>query len=337
MERGFCRLCRKMSQERIQGTIKCKRAINCNLASLLTLFTASIHLERLFPSIDSTFGPKSGSDHCPAQKGEVERGMKFQAPFVILQAENSKLLKRYEGTVLEFDKKTFAAEIIANSPLKTMAEDAAKGNYFGVRLEKTFEQFLDNHMALQLIAYLENNAIDVDRLFASPGNAKAIAELKSLYDTPDEKKKNESPKVELGKYKAKEIAGVLRSYIFELPEPLLTKELYKKFVDTYSTLSFPSYFVVQKDITQRISTLRTLVAALPMPNKILIKRFVKMLSVIASYSKLNMMNSHELAKNLGTLFLSKEGTMTSISKTTPVVNELLRVMIENYKAIFEDQ
>ncbi|ORY04910.1 RhoGAP-domain-containing protein [Basidiobolus meristosporus CBS 931.73] len=84
------------------------------------------------------------------------------------------------------------------------------------------------------------------------------------------------------------ISGVLKQWLRELPEPVLTFDLYHDLISAS----------VIDDYDTRLITIKNLVSALPKPNYILLKRLIEHLEMITDYEDIN----HMYASNLAIVF-----------------------------------
>ncbi|ORY07849.1 RhoGAP-domain-containing protein, partial [Basidiobolus meristosporus CBS 931.73] len=84
------------------------------------------------------------------------------------------------------------------------------------------------------------------------------------------------------------ISGVLKQWLRELPEPVLTFELYNDFIAAAAI----------EDYDTRLIEIKNLVVKLPTPNYILLKRLIEHLEMITDYEDVN----HMYASNLAIVF-----------------------------------
>ncbi|ORY05870.1 RhoGAP-domain-containing protein [Basidiobolus meristosporus CBS 931.73] len=84
------------------------------------------------------------------------------------------------------------------------------------------------------------------------------------------------------------VSGLLKQWLRELPEPLLSFELYEDFISAVGVV----------DYDERLFAIKDLVHALPTPNYVLLKRLVEHLEMITDYEDIN----HMYASNLAIVF-----------------------------------
>jgi len=124
-----------------------------------------------------------------------------------------------------------------------------------------------------------------------------------------------------------ELAGLVTTYLRELPEPLLTFELYPHFVQAGGMEKGPS----------RIQSLQLMVQNLPESNRKIVQQFISFLREIAKYSDINKMTLPNLALVFGPNMLRpKEETLQTVIDM-PKVTSCLQSLCESYEQIFEDK
>ncbi|KAK9694468.1 hypothetical protein K7432_013411 [Basidiobolus ranarum] len=84
------------------------------------------------------------------------------------------------------------------------------------------------------------------------------------------------------------VSGLLKQWLRELPEPLLSFDLYDDFISAVDI----------GDYDERLFAIKDMVHALPMPNYVLLKRLVEHLEMITDYEDIN----HMYASNLAIVF-----------------------------------
>jgi len=114
-------------------------------------------------------------------------------------------------------------------------------------------------------------------------------------------------------------------YIRELPEPLLTFELYDAFLEraiiafrmsfTSLCLSYEYLYLHSETHTDRRVLLRTMIDQLPHYNKCLLKRLMLCLHKVQEHSKLNKMTAPNLSKVFGPNLLIPPPNGTTLPPT----------------------
>eukprot|EP01134_Creolimax_fragrantissima_P005409 CFRG5409T1 len=123
------------------------------------------------------------------------------------------------------------------------------------------------------------------------------------------------------------IAGLVKLYLRELPEPLMTWDMYEPFI-------VPQQYY---DADRRIDFYRGLVSCLPEINRSLLCRLCKFFNEIAKHAELTKMHFENLATVLGpNIFKRKEETMFDIVAGTGPVNSATFDLLSASKDIFSD-
>ena len=121
------------------------------------------------------------------------------------------------------------------------------------------------------------------------------------------------------------IAQLLKTYFRKLPEPILTYELYDKFIDSQSI----------SDKEERLRVLRSLCDSLPDINHALLESFLLFLARIAKRKEKNKMSEANLAIIFAPSFLVKKDETPAIMLSHQKLREKVMVdIIENPKEMF---
>jgi len=234
------------------------------------------------------------------------------------------------GTLVSVDNATFEACITSSSAIEKLAVDykdqhskpfsftssasafldflahpsRENRNLFGVPLEETLSlEKPDEHLVLLVIRHLCETALDTEGVFTDKAKPVEIEELRNHLEKVFSRQKQHARKradsvlkIKLETYPVHVLVGVLKLYILELPEPLLTRNLYKKFLETAKIQSQAEW----------LTAIKILFPSLPKVNKIFLSRFFNFLGMICSYTVLNGMTPLKLAKYCVPLFIYKE-------------------------------
>ncbi|XP_071964877.1 rho GTPase-activating protein 17-like isoform X2 [Antedon mediterranea] len=121
--------------------------------------------------------------------------------------------------------------------------------------------------------------LEEEGLFRLAGSQSKIKKLKAMFDSWVE--------IDMGEYEKDlhTVAGVLKMYLRELPEPLLTTELYDEFLQAGSI----------QDSDTRLQTLWTIANKLPTYNDKNFRYLMKFLNKVSQHSEVNKMNTSNLA------------------------------------------
>lgn len=130
----------------------------------------------------------------------------------------------------------------------------------------------------RLLATIEITGLYAEGIYRKSGVSSKVKELKAKMEENQEKINFES-------YQVHVLASVLKSFLREMPEPLLTFECYENFI-TAANMTDPQ---------DRVSTLYDILKKLPKPNYDLMERLIFHLARIALHERTNRMSAASLA------------------------------------------
>lgn len=193
-------------------------------------------------------------------------------------------------------------------------------------------------IVLQAIEYLRSNGLHVLGIFRVGGSKKRMKQMRDQFDSGEKtefKEDDDNPH---------DVAALFKEYFRDLPEPLLTRDLYSSFLETQSF----------KNQETQIMALRLLCCLLPIPNRDTLKVLLEFLAEVAQYSEDtkddkgveisgNKMNSKNLAIIIGPNILHKvKGQHHDFlvedkarADERKEVIEVVQDMIEHHKELFE--
>jgi len=136
----------------------------------------------------------------------------------------------------------------------------------------------------------------------------------------------------------------LHSKLRDLPEPLFPFRIYDKLIEAYreckrflwETQSFVCLFFLKKSSSletkgNTILQLFAILDELPPANKAILRTLLKLLALIVKDSKTNQMTSSNLAIVLApNLMRAFQETIQQVIMHAPLINSILRTMIENH-------
>ncbi|ESO12743.1 hypothetical protein HELRODRAFT_105496 [Helobdella robusta] len=165
----------------------------------------------------------------------------------------------------------------------------------------------------QCVEYLREHGLHTEGLFRRSANA---LELKLVQKTF-----NEGKEVDFSTYDIHLPAAILKSFLRQLPEPLLTYELYDHIIKVQCMRSFLTIFMR-----------RILVEELVEDNYYILKYIISFLTEVSAESGRNKMNEYNLAIVFGpNLIWSKnQASLASISQ----INSCTVLLISYYRELF---
>jgi len=178
-------------------------------------------------------------------------------------------------------------------PAKKFKMQGIQPNVFGAtpeeivrfqRLKKKDSTSVIPFVVTETITWLsEHNALKEVGIFRVAGSVKLIEELKKKY--------NEEASVDLGKYGPGDIhsiAGLLKQWLRELPEPLFINRFYIAFLQVAQNTDYPI----------KMRNLKKLIIGLPIENKSTFYCVLEFLANVSQCEEVNKMGS----KNLSIIF-----------------------------------
>jgi integrin-linked kinase-associated serine/threonine phosphatase 2C len=192
---------------------------------------------------------------------------------------------------------------------------------FGVPLDEIMARPTEKRiptLVKKMILFLNAEAITTEGIFRVSPSAVQLQSLKEACDRQDVNFTSETdPHL---------IAGLLKVFIRDLPEPLLTWNLYSEFVNVADITD-------NENKTQR---LRTLVQQLPANNRALCEILLLFLARVVEHSDKNKMSSTNLAMLFGALLLQPPTTNLSLDTMLhgPKITSVVKYMIDAYDDVF---
>ncbi|KAF2751955.1 RhoGAP-domain-containing protein [Sporormia fimetaria CBS 119925] len=155
---------------------------------------------------------------------------------------------------------------------------------FGVSLDELFRR---DGSPVPLVVYQCIQAIDlfgleIEGIYRIPGTSSHIQSLKTMFDTDTSQVDFRNP--EAFQHDVNSVAGLLKQFFRELPDPLLTREFYNKFIDAAR---------VEDDTTRRDS-MHALINGLPDPNYATLRALMLHLHRVQQNAEVNRMSTANL-------------------------------------------
>jgi hypothetical protein len=164
---------------------------------------------------------------------------------------------------------------------------------------------------------ISHNALGEEGIFRIPGSATEIKELKLRYD--------KGKKVDLEAIiNVHTIAGLLKVFFRELPEPLLTFELYDAFLAA----------IKPETLQQRLDFLSKVLEALPAGNRVILEHLMVFLYEV-SLHKTNCMTIPNIAIVFApNLMRPKVERIEAILTNSSSVNLIISLLIQHHEVLF---
>ncbi|XP_046583171.1 rho GTPase-activating protein 44-like isoform X3 [Haliotis rubra] len=243
---------------------------------------------------------------------QVKDGLAIElSNFVAKETEHSTRLLELLQSQAEYHKKAleFIEEVIPK--MKTSIENYPNKPVYGTSLVEHL-RVTGRDIALVFeacIVTLLETGMEEEGLFRIAGAAIKLKKLKAVFDAHliDMEEFVTEPHV---------IAGALKQYMRELPEPLLTYSLYQDFMQA-ATLPHE----------QRLQALWTVVSKLPKPNYDNFRYLVKFLAKLAERSDVNKMTPSNIAIVIGPNLLWSQGESAPNMLTTGTLSSIIEAFV----------
>lgn len=171
------------------------------------------------------------------------------------------------------------------------------------------------------VDFIRAHGLVEEGLFRLPGQAKNVADLKDAFNRGD------IPELEANKAEVHSVASVLKSYLRELPEPLIPYDYFEVFLTAarcYEMYEEDGIVAIQKQLT-----------TLPKPNYILLGYLCRFLYEVQEHSKENKMGVRNLATVFGPNILrSGSEDLQVMMESTNLVTELISILIRKQELFF---
>ncbi|CAI9575347.1 unnamed protein product [Staurois parvus] len=226
-------------------------------------------------------------------------------------------------SVLEYDKVIRSTMKPPSANQKTAPPRPPLPNQqFGVSLQQLREKRPDNEKIPQVVQetvnYLRQNALDTEGIFRRSASTQVVREIQQEY--------NRGNPVSFQQYNDVHLTAViLKTFLRELPEPLLTFNLYN-YVVSFSSIE------PEKQVESTQEVLKTL----PEENYEVLRFLTAFLVEVSAWSSENKMTNTNLAVVFGpNLMWAKDVAMTL--KAINPINTFTKFLLENQKELFEER
>ncbi|KAH8156707.1 hypothetical protein CIB48_g11540 [Xylaria polymorpha] len=174
------------------------------------------------------------------------------------------------------------------SPPKTFSSPSGGGKQvFGVSLARLYErdQFAVPMAVHQCIQAVDLYGLAVEGIYRLSGSAMHVSKLKNLFDTDQESHILDFRNPENFFHDVNSVAGLLKQFLRDLPDPLLTSENYAGFIEAAK----------QDDEIVRRDSMHAIINGLPDPNYATLRALTLHLHRVMENSAVNRMNSQNLS------------------------------------------
>ncbi|XP_007496642.1 arf-GAP with Rho-GAP domain, ANK repeat and PH domain-containing protein 2 isoform X1 [Monodelphis domestica] len=168
------------------------------------------------------------------------------------------------------------------------------------------------------IAFVTQYGLGSKHIYQKDGDSFHVSELLESF-----RKDARSFKLRAGKHQLEDVTGVLKSFLSDTDDALLTKELYPYWISTLDT----------QDDKERVKKYSTFIRTLPGVNRATLAAIIEHLYRVQKCSEINQMNSHSLAMVFSSYLFQTKG---QTSEEVNVIEDLINYYVEVFE-IKEDQ
>ncbi|XP_036619249.1 arf-GAP with Rho-GAP domain, ANK repeat and PH domain-containing protein 2 isoform X1 [Trichosurus vulpecula] len=168
------------------------------------------------------------------------------------------------------------------------------------------------------IAFVTQYGLGSKHIYQKNGDSFQISELLESF-----KKDARSFKLRAGKHQLEDVTGVLKSFLSDIDDALLTKELYPYWISALDT----------QDDKERVKKYSTFIRTLPGVNRATLAAIIEHLYRVQKCSEINQMNSHSLAMVFSSYLFQTKG---QTSEEVNVIEDLINYYVEVFE-VKEDQ
>lgn len=193
---------------------------------------------------------------------------------------------------------------------------------FGLSLEDMLKR---DGSAIPLVVYQCIQAVDlygleVEGIYRLSGSSAHVSKLRSIFDNDSNQLDFRNP--EAFYHDVNSVAGLLKQFFRDLPDPLLTREHYQGFIEAAR---------IDDDITRRDS-MHAIINSLPDPNYATLRALTLHLNRVQEHSAVNRMNAGNLAIIFGPTLMGTGPNVADAGWQVRVIDTIL----QNTYQIFDD-
>merc|ERR1712137_1451582 len=200
-------------------------------------------------------------------------------------------------------------------------KEAANVKVFGCPLDELIkrEDSIIPEIVNQMISRLMVTAPTLEGVFRISAMKSALMKLQEEIDKGQMVDFADVPDAHL-------VPALLKQFLRDLPEPLLTFELYSDFIKANN---------IESD-TELVDQLRAIIAKLPAANRLLLKRLLCLLGKIADHSDVNKMGPTNLSTVIGpNILYDRQINPLTMVEDMENANSIIVTLISKYHEIFK--
>ncbi|XP_038846723.1 rho GTPase-activating protein 1 isoform X2 [Salvelinus namaycush] len=165
------------------------------------------------------------------------------------------------------------------------------------------------------VAFLMEQGLEIEGIFRRSANVTLVKDVQHRYNSGEEVSFSQMEDVHLA-------AVILKTFIRELPEPLLTYQFYNDIVNFHNV-----------DSSSQVTAIRNMLAMLPEENYASLKFLIEFLVQVSAQSEINKMNNANLAVVFGPNLLWGQDAAMTLSAIGPI-NNFTRTLLDQHYKVF---
>ncbi|XP_029577851.1 rho GTPase-activating protein 1 isoform X1 [Salmo trutta] len=190
---------------------------------------------------------------------------------------------------------------------------------FGVPLPTLRARSSDNEavplVMRDTVAFLMEQGLEIEGIFRRSANVTLVKDVQHRYNSGEEVSFSQMEDVHLA-------AVILKTFLRELPEPLLTYQLYNDIVNFHNV-----------DSSSQVTAIRNMLVMLPEENYASLKFLIEFLVQVSAQSEINKMNNANLAVVFGPNLLWGQDAAMTLSAIGPI-NNFTRTLLDQHYKVF---
>ncbi|XP_052008176.1 rho GTPase-activating protein 1-like [Xyrauchen texanus] len=190
---------------------------------------------------------------------------------------------------------------------------------FGVPLSTLRQRVADSEpiplVMRDTIGYLQEHGLQTEGIFRRSANVSLVKGVKLKYNSGEEVSFSQMDNIHLA-------AVILKTFLRELPEPLLTYQLYNDIVNFHNV-----------DSESQAETIRNMLLSLPEENYAPLYFLIRFLAQVSAVSEVNKMTNVNLAVVFGPNLLWGQDAAMTLSAIGPI-NNFTRILLDLHQEIF---
>uniref|UniRef100_UPI00358F0D72 rho GTPase-activating protein 1-like isoform X1 n=2 Tax=Myxine glutinosa TaxID=7769 RepID=UPI00358F0D72 len=228
----------------------------------------------------------------------------------------------YEQLVIPDQVNSHDADLLAklkdtSSTVLPPSTPTSPSNQFGVPLDRLAESSGEQIPLVirEAVAYITANGLSTEGIFRRCASAPLVKEIKQKY--------NEGELVDFSQYGDVHLSAViLKMYLRELPEPLLTFDLYPRIISPNGTSN-----------DEKVTLAREWISSLPQINLAVLRYIIAFLKLVEKENAVNKMTTENLAVCLGPNLIWPQGSPLNLA-ALPYITTFCCLLIRHSDSIF---